>query len=210
MSLNIWNKQDFKMCGLGEKVRLFAKWKHFVRCIKYSKQRIVRGYADCDVWNMYSHLEELMPAMLQHLKDNRNGSPGFLGKNYTNDDGILVNDTCHKEWDEILDKMIFLWNESNEDTCKAKNEYDEEHTKAFSEFTEKYGFLGEKLQTEKELEENKRRGGGGTVHFMSELPEYADIDKKYRQRERELEDYREECKNKAMDMLKEYFYSLWD
>ena len=33
-------------------------------------------------------------------------------KNYTNEEGILVNDTCHEEWDKILDEMIFLWHES--------------------------------------------------------------------------------------------------
>ena len=45
---------------------------------------------------------------------------------------------------------------------------------------------------------------------MDELPEYKDIFEKHRAEERKLEAYREKCKNEALDMLKEYFYSLWD
>ena len=81
---------------------------------------------------------------------------------------------------------------------------------ASDEFHKKYGFFGHKLQTEAELEENRKRGGWGTVHFMDELPEYKDIYEKHRTEERKLEEYREMCKNEALDMLKEYFFSLWD
>lgn len=207
---NIWNKEGFDMCGLGEKSKFVAKIKHIKRCIKWSKQRIVRGYADIDRWNMFSYLQTLIPDMLQDLRDHRMGSPGYLGENYTNDEGILVNDTCHEEWDKILDRMIFLWRESREETCSRKNPYEAEYDKASDEFHKKYGFFGHKLQTEAELEENKKRGGGGTVHFMDELPEYKDIYEKHRAEERKLEEYREQCKNEALDMLKEYFYSLWD
>lgn len=207
---NIWNGYDFAMSGLGEKSRLIGKIKHMKRCIRWSYQRIVRGYCDYDVWNMYGYLQELIPDMLQFLKDNRNGSPGYLGENYTNENGFLVNDTCHSEWDKILDHMIFLWNEMDEDKCSKKNPYEEEHTAAFSEFMDIYGIFGEKLQTEEELEANRRRGGGGTVHLMSEVPKYKDIDERYRTESIKLENYRNECKNEAFDLLKKYFYSLWD
>ena len=207
---NIWNKERFDMCGLGEKNRFIAKIKHIKRCIRWSKQRIVRGYADIDCRNMFSYLQTLIPDMLQDLRDHRMGSPGYLGENYTNEEGILVNDTCHEEWDKILDKMIYLWRESKEETCSRINPYEEEYDKAFAEFHDKYGILGNKLQTEAELEENKKRGGGCTVHFMDELPEYKEIHDLYRAEERKLGEYREQCKNEAFDMLKEYFFSLWD
>ena len=106
--------------------------------------------------------------------------------------------------------MIFLWRESNELTCSRKNPYEKEHSKAFEEFTEKYGFLGEKLQTAEELEGNRKRGGGGTIHFMDELPEYKEISDKYRKESKILEDYRNISKDEALDMLKEYFFDLWD
>ena len=90
------------------------------------------------------------------------------------------------------------------------NPYEEEYSKAHREFTDKYGFLGEKLQTEAELEENRKRGGGGTVHFMDELPEYKEISEQYFAEERKLDKYRDEVKNEALDMMKEYFFHLWD
>lgn len=139
--MNIWNKYDFAMSGLGKKSKILAKIKHFFKCVKWSKQRITRGYCDCDVWEMFSFLQTLIPDMLQTLKDTRTGSPGYLGENYTNENGILVNDTCHEEWNCILDKMIFLWREAEKDTCSQKNPFDEAHSKAMDEFTERFRFL---------------------------------------------------------------------
>lgn len=208
--MNIWNRYDFIMSAFDKKSKLLAKLKHFRSCIRWSKQRITRGYSDYDVWEMFSFLQTIIPDMLQTLKDTRMGSPAYLGENYTNDEGVLANDTCHEEWDKILDRMIFLWREIDEDTCSQKNPYDEEHSRAINDFNEKYGLFGEKLQTEKELEENRKRGGGGTVHFMDELPEYKDIANKYREESKRLEEYRSACKDEAFDMLKQYFFSLWD
>lgn len=165
---NVWDKEEFRRCALGKKFKMQEILKYLKRCIKWSCQRIVRGYAECDVWNMDGYLQRLVPDMLQDLKDNRNGSPSYLGEIYTNEEGILVNDTCHDEWDKILDNMIFLWRESNEETCKRINPYYDEYDKAFEEFTEKYGILGDKLSTEAELE-NDKKFRVRTGHFMDEL-----------------------------------------
>lgn len=207
---NIWEAEGFLMCGLGEKSKVMATIKHIGKCMQWSWQRITRGYADCDKWNMFNFLQNLIPEMLQDMRDNRCGSPGYLGENYTNEEGILVNDTCHEEWDKILDHMIFLWREADEDTCSRKNPYEAEYHKLSEEFRNKYGLLGEKLQTEEELEANRKRGGGGTVHFMDELPEYKEISNRYFEEEYKIEAYRSGCKDEALDLLKEYFYALWD
>ena len=208
-TLNIWCGYGFVMCGLGKKSKLLAKIKHFFKCFKWSKQRVVRGFADSDVWNMYSYMQELMPAMLQYLKDNRMGSPTVLGENYTDADNILQNDTCHKEWDAILDKMIFLWRELDEETCSKKNPYQEKYDKAFDEFYKKYGFLGEGLATEEE-KENAKKTGSRRVHFMNEVPEYKEINRLYLEEEKKLEQYRERCKDEVFDLMKKYFFALWD
>ena len=112
--------------------------------------------------------------------------------------------------DKILDRMIFLWRETDEETCSKKNSYEEEYMKALDEFRDKYGLLGKKLQTPEELEANRKRGGGGTVHFMSELPEYKEISEKYMDEEKMLEQYRIACKDEVMDLMKEHFFALWD
>ena len=48
------------------------------------------------------------------------------------------------------------------------------------------------------------------MHFMDELPEYKEIFDRYFAEEKKIEEYRNASKNEAMDMLKEYFFSLWD
>ena len=67
---NIWNKEGFLMCGLGEKNKIIARIKYFRKCCRWSRQRIARGYADCDKWNMCRYLQNLIPDMLQDLRDN--------------------------------------------------------------------------------------------------------------------------------------------
>ena len=157
----------------------------------------------------FSDLEELMPAMLQHLKDNRMGSPAMLGQNYTDEHGIMQNDACHKEWDKILDRMIFLWRELDEETCSEKNKYEKEYSKASDEFFDKYGFFGEGLETEEEKEKAKKTGSR-RVHFMSELPEYEEISRLHMEEEKRLVEYREKCKDEVFDLMKKYFFALWD
>lgn len=61
---NIWNKEGFLMCGLGEKCMFLAKIKYIKKCICWSYQRTTRGYSDYDKWNMYSFLQTLIPEML--------------------------------------------------------------------------------------------------------------------------------------------------
>ena len=66
------------------------------------------------------------------------------------------------------------------------------------------------MQTAEELEENRKRGGGGTIHFMDELPEYKEISDMYIAESKKLDEYRNASKDEAMDMLKTHFFSLWD
>ena len=42
-----------------------------------------------------------------------------------------------------------------------------------------------------------------------ELPEYKELCKRYDEEEKKLEQYREECKNKAFDLFSKWFCSLW-
>lgn len=77
------------------------------------------------------------------------------------------------------------------------------------EFIEKYGTFGEKLQTEVE-QKRTCETGARRVHYMDELPEYKEIYDKHYEEEQKIKKYREQSKDEALDMLKEYFYYLWD
>ena len=128
----------------------------------------------------------------------------FRGQSMWTNMEISCNDECHSEWDRILDNMIFLFREMNEETCQKKNPYQKEHDNILQEFEEKYGLFGEKL------EEGKMNKFGRVLHFPSEIPEYKDIEKKYYAEEKALRQYREDCKNEALELFSKWFYSLWD
>lgn len=177
-----------------------AKIKHILKCLKFSRQRATRGYSDRDSWDMFHYLQELIPAMLQDLRNHRHGSPVL--------EGVPENE-LEEKWNEILERMIFLWQESSEETCSKKNRYEARYWSCHREFEKKYGLFGCKLMTEEEKKAS-REGKGTRVHFMGELPEYRMISDRYFQAERRLEKYRDECKNEALEMLKKYFWALWD
>ena len=41
---NIWSKEGFQMCGLGEKSKTITRIKHISKCIRWSYQHIAGGY----------------------------------------------------------------------------------------------------------------------------------------------------------------------
>lgn len=177
------------------------KVKNVKRFFKYSFQRITKGYCDKDVWEMYPHLQAIIPAMLSELRENHMGYP-VINEKDTPEEG-------DERWNKILDRMAFCFRESCDDTCSRINPYKEEHSEALMKFTKKYGIFGEKLQTKEERERDKR-GEGKKMHFMDELPEYKDISKKYHDYEIKLAKYREQKKNEAFNLLKKYFFGLFD
>jgi len=197
---NVWDKTDFWY----ERKRPWKLPELIFRNIKYSWQRITKGYCNKDLWNIDYWFMSLMPDMLQQFKNTRHGSPGILGKDYTNDDGILCNDECHAEWDKILEQMIFLFREMNEEACQKKNPYEAEHDRVYCEFEEKYGSFGERIERTGDKEPYRR------LYFPNELPEYKEIEKKYFDAEKELSEYRERCKNQAFELFSKWFYALWD
>lgn len=50
------------------------KW----RCLKWARQRVVRGYANCDVWNLDSWFSNVMSGALKELAEHHYGWPDGL------------------------------------------------------------------------------------------------------------------------------------
>ena len=203
----LFDREAYHWVWRDGKVKGFIK--RFGRDIKYCCQRISRGYCDEDLFSIYDWFLAVIPNMLEQYKAERHGSPGVLGENYTNEKGILVNDTCHAEWDEILSRMIFLFREADEFSCQRKNSYEDEFHRIYAEFSEKYGHFGEKLQTDQERRE-RAETGNSTIHFPNELPEYKDTMEKYHAEEKEIGEYRTRCKDEAFALFSKWFYCLWD
>ena len=53
-----------------------------------------------------------------------------------------------------------------------------------------------------------RKGIGLLITWY--VPEYKEIEDRYFEESRKLDQYRDECKDRAIDMFKEWFWDLWD
>lgn len=77
------------------------------------------------------------------------------------------------------------------------------------EFHKRYGVLGEGLETDEEKEETQKTGTT-RIHFMDGLPESQEVSQLHMDEEKKLEKYREKCKDEVFDLMKKYFFALWD
>lgn len=97
-------------------------------------------------------------------------------------------DLTEEEWAVTLERLSFLFSEIDEDTCSVRNEYEKDF----------YEIL---LQ---EYDKNREK----TWARISETPD--EVKENYYKRENEIFEYRNKCKDEALDLIKEYFWNLWD
>ena len=175
--------------------KLIGVFAEFRRDIKYSIQRIRKGYCDPDAWAITDWFLGIMPAMLQELKDTRSSSPpteDCIAHAMIVDDGDRQ-DEMHAAWDAVLERMIFLMKEADERTCSQENPYADEYLE----------ILNQSMQSK--MDEL------GNVHTRYEIAdENQPLEETYRQEEKRLEAYRKNCKDEALALFSKWFYQLWD
>ena len=208
-------KKSFS-CFLDDCYRFENPWekcKRYVKNIKFAYQRIRYGYCDKDVWSIDWWFLNIMPNMLDDLRKTAHGYPVDLAESCNNVQVLGMDEEQEEkaiaEWDSILSEIAFLFREANEETCLKKNPYKDDWHKAQQEFAKEYGERGEKLRTSEEIEKEKSRNLY-TIHTADELPEYQGLNRLYTEAEREIEAYRNECKDKGIDLFKQWFWNLWD
>ena len=147
--------------------------------MKNRRQRAKMGYSYYDVSDMDNWFLNIIPKMLRDLKNKKHSYPELFNDEWyeknkercyeldidvenfywdleqrTDEEGKDLFDDLseynYNKWNEILDKMIFLFEESNEETCKKKNPYKEEYFKQFSID------LPDSFFSKKELRERKK------------------------------------------------------
>lgn len=191
--------------------------------LRYARQRIRRGYCDQDTWNLYSWFLDVVPEMLQDMRDHGTGYPCSEGPNVSRSITIDAynratgeNRTATEQeqagfdqglanWNKILDRMIFLFHEADEGRCARKNPHEEAYHAASREFEAKYGMFGEKLRKPEDED-----GRGHCLYTLGDVDEYKDIFEQYMREEFEIDKYRVECKNEAFKLFSQWFYGLWD
>lgn len=161
----------------------------YYKC-KYGFQRMFRGYDDTEIFSFNSCFLEKIPIMLQRLYDTKQGYPVLY--DIQGGFGTELYDLTSKKneiiWDKILRDMIWYFKESNEETCSLQNEY---------EYNCEFNFE----------KENNGCYTLNTIYPTEQAKNEADL---YFEREKELAEYRKECRNKGFDLLKTHFDCLWD
>ena len=183
--------------------RIFYKIKKIPQEIKHVYQRVRKGYSYRDLWNIDYWFMEIMPNMLTDFKKNLNGCPS----QFTNreDDGKEEQDVEKgiKEWEEVIERMIFCFREMNDDTCSMKNEFEDDYFEQWNKPNEgktvKERFIpcGEDEQHGKLYRLNK-----GEID-----PE---LEKKYRKKMLEIDAYKDKMKTEGFELFSKYFWHLWD
>src|SRR5271163_1552002 len=89
-----------------------CNWDNIYREVKFAYQRVVRGWDDRAVWSVDYWLDDMMPAVLRQLKEDKHGTPSEMfptGPEFMDEDGN-ANESgwaiANARWDEIMDKMI--------------------------------------------------------------------------------------------------------
>ena len=134
--------------------------------IKYAIQRIRKGYCDRDTWNIDWWFQKTIVLMLKDFKKNKHSYPTEF--------------KTQEEWDNVLNKMIILFNNMDFDTCDISNPYEELwHSIVYN-----------------------------PQYFTPEQTK--DIRKKYLEKQEEIYEQCENAKNEAFSLFSKYFHDLWD
>ena len=158
-------------------------WEWFTQLwwnLKCGYERVMKGYSERDVVEMYSFILNLIPNMLEDMvTGDISAYPG--------------NEEFDKfeKWQDYIMGMAGEFRELREDWCESKNEYAEEFYKKL-----------------RETRRETRNGNFVNVEY-EEDEEFKELKELYFDRVRELTQQQNEATRKAFADLASNFYALW-
>lgn len=201
--------------------RLIHKFNEYRFEKRMAKQRYKKGFSDSDCWGMNYWLTSTFPDMILNLRDMKHGAPELPFEEFDKlpldwKDKELQKykliqekngyeyepDSIFTKWYILLTRMAYCLKEADEDK-KMYNPYEKDYNIAM---------WGEDFYKEKSFTEfwNKHceKVDGGYIIKTNEPDE--DLKNKYYMVEEKHWKYKESMKDEALDLLKKYFYNLWD
>ena len=188
---------------------------------RMARQRYKRGFADDDCWGMNYWLVSTFPDMILHLRDMKHGAPELPFEEFDalpldwkdqelqkykyrqEQDGYEYEpDSIFTKWYILLTRMAYCLKEADADK-EMYNPYKKEYDLAV------WGpdFGKEKSFTDFWNKHCEKVDGGYIIKNNEPDPELRD---KFFKCEEDNCRYKEQMKDEAMDLLKKYFYNLWD
>ena len=86
--------------------RVFDKIRYFPKEVKWFIQRGKRGWSDCDSWNVYSHIAEILPSMLKKMKEDNHGYPSAMYDDNEWEHTDAEDKAAKEKWGKILNGII--------------------------------------------------------------------------------------------------------
>lgn len=173
--MNFWKQYWFPLHCVRQNV------KRFFRCIKYSIQRITRGYCDQDIWNLNNSISVYLTSTIRHLAKHHWGYPGRSGERGETDE----------DWTKCLNGIADMFEWSSEDSDFFENPYEEAHDAIIENCHNNQNF------------DNRR------ISFVY-TPEEKKIIDKYKVCLQTQYKMRQYCLKEAFKELNEIYYYLWD
>lgn len=197
----------------------FNDWKYEY---KAKKQRKKKGFADCDCWGMNSWLSETFSKMILTLRNMKHGAPELPFEEIETFPIEWIEPEIEKlklirekekheyfdlysifdRWYLVLTRIAYCLEQADEWLIEIKNEYEEEYMNQV---------WGEEKDLTKHFvpTEYDNKGKPKLYQLVTNEPD-EDLKEKYYNREKEIMDYRISMKDEAFDLIKKYFYNLWD
>lgn len=161
--------------------------------------------------------EECNKLMEIKRKDWEKQSRKYKKENPFEDDEEIIlwgTDRVFDRWQLILSRIAYCLEQTDEEVTEIKNEYEDEYFDSVfgkKETENKKGsYLDNFLYGLFEPIEWDEKGRPKLWRLKTEDEKNIDLEEKYRKRNEEIAQYREDMKNEAFDLLKKYFYHLWD
>ena len=200
---------------------------------RMARQRDKRGFSDNDCWGMCYWLCDTFPKMILNLRNMKNGYPELPFEEVENfplqwvndtakeinelkvkfgyEEGVVLDDTVDR-WQLILSRIAWCLQQASDEITEIENEYREEYDKQV--WGDDYSWNSKKSfkQWWEEHTEvvGKDEKGKPTLYQLKTNEPDEDLREKFWNREEEIAKYREGCKDEALDLIKKYFYHLWD
>ncbi len=199
---------------------LYGLWnfiKHIPTFIKWSHQRIHKGYCDRDYYCFKYWFEELVPEMLEELNKNRHGYFQIDENGKVFHSNAEISDEQEKVYSErygnMLKEIARYLRESTKECCSMKNPYDEALHEIYDAFEKKYGLTGEKLMSEEERKKAKETGEYpyySPRNVPDEFPEFEEIRQKHYEYRVKIWVHMKKCREIALKKFAQYFDTLVD
>lgn len=201
--------------------------------IKYKRQRVKRKYSDDMCWDLQYTLLEILPKMVETLRQGKHGYPeekfeevdsfpyswvkttlkelekDFDGKDY---DKPNIRDPFTR-WHLILKRISYCLIQADENQVDIINPYQKEYDKQLwgIDSWEEENKLSVENWFKKHTYVSKRDENGKPILHAFDFKEVEPkLKENYWQEDKKINTYRDDMKTEAFNLINKYFWNLWD